>query len=236
MQFFGSAMRFPHVQGAFRELLVVDESQAVPVSDSVTLSIAAVAEPLAVALHAIQQAGPIMGKRVLVTGCGPIGALLIGALRRAGAVEVVAIDIARAALDCALRMGADRVIDAVNDADILGDYAQNGGTFHLLFEASGNQKALVAALPTLLPQSIVVTIGLGGEMTLPMNMLVTRELNLRGSFRFGDEFQQAVKFLSTGLIDVRPVLSATFPFDRAAEAFKLASDRSQAIKVQLSFD
>jgi L-idonate 5-dehydrogenase len=236
MRFYGSAMRFPHVQGAFREQLVVHETQTVPVSDTMTLGIAAIAEPLAVGLHAIQQAGPIMGKRVLVTGCGPIGALLIGALRRAGAVEIVAIDIARSALDCVLKMGADRAIHSVNEADILNDYTQNGGTFDLLFEASGNEKALLAALPALRPRGIVVTIGLGGEMTLPMNMLVTREINLRGSFRFGEEFVQAVKFLDHGLIEVQPVLTATFPFDRASEAFELASDRSRAMKVQLSFE
>ena len=92
MRFFGSAMRFPHVQGAFRQSLVIDASQAHPLNDSLSLSLAALAEPLSVGLHAIQRAGSVFGKQVLVTGCGPIGTLLIGALRRAGAARIVAVD------------------------------------------------------------------------------------------------------------------------------------------------
>ena len=94
MRFYGSAMRFPHVQGAFRESLVCLESQAHPVADGVTLQEAAMAEPLAVALHATRRAGSLMGRRVLVSGSGPIGALVVSAARRAGAAEIVVTDIA----------------------------------------------------------------------------------------------------------------------------------------------
>ena len=78
VRFYGSAMRFPHVQGAFRESLVCLESQAHPVPDGLTLPEAAMAEPLAVALHATRRAGSLMGRRVLVSGSGPIGALVVG--------------------------------------------------------------------------------------------------------------------------------------------------------------
>ncbi len=98
MRFYGSAMRFPHVQGAFRETLVCDEAQAEPVADGVSLGEAAMAEPLAVALHAARRAGALLGKRVLVTGAGPIGALCVIAARRAGAAEIVVTDIAEATL------------------------------------------------------------------------------------------------------------------------------------------
>ena len=70
MRFLGSAMRFPHVQGGFRELLAVHETQAVPVAESVGMAEAAMAEPLAVCLHAVERAGPLNGRRVLVPGCG----------------------------------------------------------------------------------------------------------------------------------------------------------------------
>ncbi len=81
MRFYGNAMRFPHVQGAFRESLVCLEAQAHPVAEGVTLQEAAMAEPLAVALHATRRSGSLMGRRVLVSGSGPIGAL--GRKRRA---------------------------------------------------------------------------------------------------------------------------------------------------------
>ena len=76
MRFYGSAMPFPHIQGAFREVLVADAIQCVP-ADGLTPGEAAMAEPLAVTLHATRRAGEMLGKRVLVTGCGPIGVLAI---------------------------------------------------------------------------------------------------------------------------------------------------------------
>ena len=93
MRFYGSAMRMPHVHGGFRETLVCTEAQAVPVPPGTSLHTAAFAEPLAVCLHAARQAGPLLGQRVLVTGTGPIGALVILVARHAGAREVVATDI-----------------------------------------------------------------------------------------------------------------------------------------------
>ncbi len=72
MRFYGSAMPFPHIQGAFSELLVAEAGQCAP-AGGLTPAEAAMAEPLAVVLHAARRAGDLMGKRVLVTGCGPIG-------------------------------------------------------------------------------------------------------------------------------------------------------------------
>jgi len=89
MRFYGSAMRMPHVQGAFRQEIIIERAQAHVVADHVTDGEAAMAEPLSVALHAVRRAGPLFGKRVLVTGCGPIGALTVIAARRAGALQIV---------------------------------------------------------------------------------------------------------------------------------------------------
>jgi len=101
MRFYGSAMPFPHIQGAFREVLVADASQCA-VADGLSAAEAAMAEPLSVVLHASKRAGDLMGKRVLVTGCGPIGMLAILAARAAGAIEVVATDVLRLPFRCAL--------------------------------------------------------------------------------------------------------------------------------------
>lgn len=101
MRFYGSAMPFPHIQGAFRQSLVIETHQAHRLADHVSLAEGALAEPLSVGLHAIQRAGAVFGKRVLVTGCGPIGNLLIGSLRAAGAGEIVAVDLSASALACA---------------------------------------------------------------------------------------------------------------------------------------
>jgi len=235
MRFFGSAMRFPHVQGAFRQTLVIDASQAHPLNDSLSLSLAALAEPLSVGLHAIQRAGSVFGKQVLVTGCGPIGTLLIGALRRAGAARIVAVDIADKPLECARAMGADETINIAKNSEALAPFAVNKGVFDVMFEASGNDRALRSGLDVVAPRGVIVSIGLGGDSTLPLNQLVGKELELRGTFRFHEEFAVAVRFLNEGLIDGRPVISHVMDFDDAIHAFELASDKSQAMKVQINF-
>lgn len=235
MRFYGSAMRFPHVQGAFRETLVIDASQAHPVADTLSLSEAALAEPLSVGLHAIARAGTVFGKKVLVTGCGPIGALLIAGLRRAGAAEIVAADIADLPLACARRMGADKAINLTTQVDGLVPYAASKGYFDVMFEASGSEQALLGGLDVVAPRGVIVTIGLGGNMAMPLNTLVGKEIDLRGTFRFHSEFAVAVRFLNQGLIDGRPVISDIFAFDGANDAFRHAGDKRQAMKVQIAF-
>src|SRR4051812_14116247 len=169
MRFYGSAMRFPHVQGGFREVLVCDQAQAVPVPPSMSAAQAAFAEPFAVCLHAVNRAGSLLGNRVLITGAGPIGALTVIAARRAGALEIVATDVADAPLAAARKAGADAAIN-VGEHDALTRYSADKGYFDVMFEASGNAKALADGLGVVRPTGIVVQIGIAsGDMTLPMN-------------------------------------------------------------------
>lgn len=236
MRFYGSAMPFPHIQGAFRESLIIDASQAHLVADDLSLSEAALAEPLSVGLHAISRAGSVFGKRVLVTGSGSIGALLIAALRRAGAAHIVAVDLADLPLACALKMGANEVINLSKEPEGLAAFAVNKGSFDVMFEASGSDKALRAGLDVVMPRGVIVSIGLGGDASLPLNVLVGKEIDLRGTFRFHTEFAVAVAFLNQRLINGKPVISDIMAFDRAEDAFKLACDKSKSMKVQLAFD
>jgi len=236
MRFYGSAMRFPHVQGAFRDSLVIDAAQAYPVADDLPLSQAALAEPLAVGLHAIARAGSVFGKRVLVTGCGSIGALLIAGLRRAGAAQIVAADIADLPLACALKMGADQAINLAQDPDGLAPFAANKGCFDVMFEASGSEKALIGGLDVIAPRGVIVAIGLGGNIAMPLNTLVGKEIDLRGTFRFHAEFAVAVAFLNQRLIDGQPVISDIVDVGQAGDAFRLAGDKRQSMKVQIAFD
>jgi L-idonate 5-dehydrogenase len=235
MRFMGSAMRMPHVQGGFREHVTVDAAQALPIAESLSLGEAAMAEPLAVCLHAGKQAGPLLGKRVLVTGCGPIGALMVVVARYGGAAEIVATDIADAPLEVARTLGASRVINSAAEASRLDPYGAGKGVFDILFEASGNQAALRSALDLVRPGGVIVQLGLGGEMTLPVNTIVTKELQLRGTFRFDPEFELALRLMGEGRINVKPLITASLPFEAAIEAFELASDRSKSMKVQLTF-
>ncbi len=236
MRYYGSAMRTPHVQGAFRQEIVVDTHQAHRLAASVSDSEGAMAEPLSVALHAVRRAGALLGKNVLITGCGPIGALLIVAARRAGASHIVVTDVGDFTLGKALKVGADEVINMAEEPDGLTRFTADKGQFDVLFEASGNERALRGAFDALRPRGIIVQVGLGGEMTLPINTIVAKEFDLRGAFRFHEEFAVAVELLNKGLVDVKPLISATLSYRDSARAFTLAADRSQAMKVLLNFD
>ena len=214
---------------------MIDSHQAHLLDDGVSLAEGAMSEPLSVGLHAIQRAGAVFGKRVLVTGCGPIGNLLIGSLRAAGAAQIVAADLSASALACAAKMGAQRTHNLAEEPDALQRYTADKGYFDVMFEASGSAQALRNGLECMAPRGVLVTVGLGGDVTVPLNLLVSREIDLRGTFRFHPEFAQAVDLLNRRVIDVRPVISHTVPFERASEAFELAADKRKAMKVVLDF-
>ena len=108
IRYFGSAAFDPHTDGGFSELKLVRASQVRPLPDGVDTLHGALAEPLAVALHAVGRAGPLVGRDVLVNGAGPIGSLVTAAAKHAGARTVTATDISAGSLQIAKAMGADR--------------------------------------------------------------------------------------------------------------------------------
>ncbi len=239
MRFYGSAMRDPHVEGAFRNLLVCDALQCEKLAPAVPLQLAALAEPFSVALHGVQRAGPLLGKRVLVSGCGPIGCLSIAAARAHGAAEIVAVDVTDETLVVARAMGAQTTINVAQDRGWVQRYAADGstrkGTFDVMLECSGNEQALRAGLEVMRPRGTVVQLGLGGDVSIPQNMVVAKELSICGSFRFHAEFALAVRLINEGRVDLQPMVTKAFPLAQARQAFELASDRSKAMKVLLDF-
>lgn len=232
MRFYGSAMPFPHIQGAFREELVADPSQCI-IANGLTAGEAAMAEPLAVCLHATRQAGEVLGKKVLITGSGPIGVLCVLAARRAGAAEIVVTDITDQTLAHARSAGADRTINTAVDRETMAGYAANKGYFDVHMECSGAPAALASGVSALRPKGVLVQLGMGGDMSVPMQAITVKELILKGSFRFHEEFETAVRLMQAGLINVKPLITHSVPLEQAQSGFYLASDRQQAMKVQI---
>ena len=234
MRFYGSAMPFPHIQGAFRDVLTVTRHQCVP-ADGLSPGAAAMAEPLSVVLHGASQAGDLLGRSVLVTGSGPIGVLAVMVARAAGAAQIVATDLNPTPLQFAERQGADRTINVAAADEPLADFSAGKGTFDVHFECSGAEAALHAGLACVRPQGTIVQLGLGGDMKVPMLQLTAKEIALRGSFRFHHEYATAVRLMQSGRIDVTPLITQTEPVENAVAAFRVAGDRSQAMKAQIAF-
>ena len=132
-------------------------------------------------------------------------------------------------------MGADRTIDVGGTPDALEAFAAGKGYFDVLYECTGTARALSGGIAAMRPRGVVVQLGLGGDMTVPMMQITAKELDLRGSFRFHEEFATAVRLMRSGLIDVKPVITHTIPLDDAELAFRVVNDRGQAMKTRIAF-
>lgn len=228
VRYLGSAARLPHVQGGFQERLNVPAAQVVSLPPGLPADRAVLAEPLAVALHAVHRAGDVLGRDVLVTGSGPIGVLVVAVLRAAGAASITVTDLVPEALQVARGVGATATIALGSDPDPTPESAD------VVIEASGATPALRTALGTVRRGGVVVLLGMlpPGEVAFAGNVGVTKELDVRGSFRFDREFGEALDLLAAGL-PVDGVVTAVRPLAEAMPAFQLAADRRRSCKVLL---
>ncbi|WP_405611089.1 L-idonate 5-dehydrogenase [Streptomyces sp. NBC_00076] len=230
-RYLGSAARFPHVQGGFAAQVVVPVEQLRPLPAGLEPRRAALAEPLSVALHAVRRAGDVRGRHVLVTGAGPIGCLVVAAAKAAGAAHVTVTDLLPAALRYASAAGADTVVRA-DDPDDAGWPAEVDAAV----EASGVAAGLDACLRRVRRGGVVVQLGMlpPGPSPFAGNLVVSREIELRGAFRFDGEFDEALELLAAEpAFDA--LVSDVVPVAEAESAFALAADRSRSCKVLLDF-
>lgn len=232
----GSASTNPPTDGAASEFVAVRDSQCFVLPDEMSDGEGAMIEPLAVALHAVKRAGPIGGKRVLVTGGGPIGLLAAMTARAMGAAPVALSDIVEGRRKAALEFGADVALDPT-DPDItarLRDLVGYG--FDVVFEASGSERALQQCFQMVRRGGTIVQVGtLSGELTsLPANQIMAKEIRLVGSFRYNNVFEEAIRLVASKRIDVSPLVTTVLPFDQIDQAMKQALAKDGTIKVQVS--
>jgi L-idonate 5-dehydrogenase len=230
-RYLGSAARFPHVQGGFADRVVVPSGQVRALPAGLGLRRAVLAEPLAVALHAVRRAGEVAGRHVLVTGAGPIGCLVVAAAKAAGAAHVTVSDLLPEALEYGRIAGAGTVVRA-DDVDDRG----RPDEVDVAVEASGVAAGLDACLRRVRRGGVVVQLGMlpAGHSPFAGNLVVSREIELRGAFRFDGEFDDALTLLA-GESAFDGLISAVVPMREADSAFALAADRSRSCKVLLDF-
>ena len=227
MRFLGSAALLPHTDGGFRRRMVVAAGQLRGLPAGLDLRRAAIAEPLAVALHAVSRAGSVAGRAVFVQGAGPIGALVVAALRLHGAGRIVAMDLHRHALSVARALGADEGwTPGEGDAD---------AEFDVVFEATGAITALGAAIGRTRRGGVLVQVGMfpPGDVPVPLGQILARELDLRGTFRFDREFDDALAALAAHPEIADRLVTRDYGLAEFDAAFALSSDRSAASKVLL---
>jgi L-idonate 5-dehydrogenase len=235
--FMGSASKTPHMQGGFASLFDALPAQCVEVPATTSYAAAALAEPLAVCLHAVARAGEVRDRNVVVFGAGPIGLLTMLAAKLKGCAKAVMVDIASAPLAFAQQLGADRVINVSEGGEELAAAAETYA-FDVGFEVTGSPAGLASAIATVRRGGVLVQVGNlpGGQISVPANAIMARELDVRGTFRFGPEFNEAVDLITSGAIDVLGLVTSEFPLSSAEVAFRTALDRSRSVKVVLRGD
>lgn len=229
--YLGSAARFPHTDGAFSRYVNLPVRMLRALPENLDLRTAALIEPASVAWHAVARAGDVAGKTALVIGSGPIGALAVAVLKRAGAARIVAVDMHAKPLEIAAAVGADEVLTA-GDAEAIAAVEAD-----VVIESSGSHHGLASAIQGAARGGTVVMVGLlpTGPRPVLISLAITRELDLKGSFRFNDEIDDVIAALADGTLHIEPVITHEYPVEEALEAFGVARNSAESGKVLLSF-
>ena len=221
----------PPFDGAMTERIWVPKSQLVALPEAFDPLDAAMLEPLGVAIHAVNLAKPRLLERVGLLGCGPIGLLVMQALKAAGAGEVIACDPLRHRREAARRIGADVVGESV--ADIVE--ASRGGC-PLVLEATNSPAGFRDAVTATRIGGRVVLIGIpdGDVYTLPAADARRRGLKIKFARRMGEVYPLAIQMLAAGKVDVRSLVSHRVGLQDAPGVFTaLAANTPGYVKVMI---
>jgi L-iditol 2-dehydrogenase len=202
--------------------------------DHMTFEEGALVEPLSVAVHACGRGGIKAGSHVLITGAGPIGLVCLLVARASGATKIIITDIMENRLEVAKQLGADLVVLA-NDPDVIEKVQVFGGITHTI-ECSGSEQALILAIRATSPGGKILSIGRSAKpmQNIPLFEAADKEIDILGSFRYHDTYPIALELISTGQINVKPLVTHHFPFSKVNEAFEVAeTGRDGAIKVTI---
>ncbi len=215
MEFFAT----PPFDGAFCDYVTLPADFAHPVPDSLSDAAVGLLEPLSVGIWANHKGGTTVGSRVFITGGGPIGALAGMAAKAAGATEIIISDPVESRRRRLTDLLGARTVDPREGLDA----SQFGADVSI--ECSGVTAALLDSIKAVRPGGSVVMVGLGDEeMTLPVQDIATRELNLTGVFRYVDTWPIAISMVDAGLADLDALVTASFGLDDVEAALTSDSD------------
>lgn len=224
-------------EGGFASLVTVPTEGLVPIPDAVTDEQAALAEPLAVGLHAVRRAGVQPGDNVLVLGAGPIGIAILLFAKLAGAAELFVSEPVSARADRARALGATEVYDPTS-ADVRREVFLRTGRVgpDVVLEATGRGDAAQLGISTVRRGGVAVLAGVSGaDLQLPLGQIVYFERQVLGSLGYNFDIPRVLALISEQRLDVSPFLTGTFPLAEGLDAFRaLESDRGQHLKVLLN--
>lgn len=222
--------------GAFAEFVTVPERIVHRLPPSLSFAEAAMLEPTAVALHAVRVSGLKAGERALVLGAGMIGLLTMQAARAAGAARVLIADIDATRLELARSFGADETLHLSGDDLVREITARTTGGVDVAFEAVGRQETIDNAIASVRKGGTVTLIGnISPRVTIPLQVVVSRELRLQGTAASAGEYPQAIAMIDRGEIHVKPLITAVAPLEEGPRWFeRLYAHEPNLIKIVLA--
>lgn len=207
--------------GAFAEYVAVPQHIVYPLPDSFPYEKAALIEAVSIAVHAAKITGIQPGSSAVIVGSGMIGLLAVQAFRVFGCTQILAIDLEQSKLDLARQLGADQTFLAT-DPDLLAKLkaATGGQGPDIAVEVVGAQKSILTAIEGVRRGGTVTLIGnLAPRVEIPLQIVVTRQLRLLGSCASAGEYGECIDLMTSGAINVNPLISALAPLREGAAWF-----------------
>ena len=221
------AVRFwatPPVHGCLTPYVVHPAAFTYKLPDHVSFAEGAMVEPLAVGMHAATKARIKPGEIAVVMGAGTIGMVTALAALAGGCGRVIITDVEQPKLDLASRLGPITPVNIRQQSlvEVVKELTDGWGA-DVVFEASGNARAAASTIEPLCPGGRIVFIGMPGEpISFDVVAAAAKEARIETIFRYAHVYPRAVALLSSGRIDVKPLLTNQFAFEQSVEAFDFA--------------
>lgn len=211
----------PPVDGVFQEYVAHEADLCFKLPENVSTLEGALIEPLAVGFHAAIQGDAHLGQKAVVMGAGCIGLVSMMALKARGVSEVYVVDIMDKRLEKAMELGAsggingakENVLDRVNELT-------NGKGMDLVVETAGTEITTSQAIQIAKKGSNIVLVGYSktGEMTLPMSLVLDKELTFKTVFRYRHIYPMAIEAVASGKVNLKGIVTDIFPLDEVQKA------------------
>ncbi|XP_074652705.1 sorbitol dehydrogenase-like [Tubulanus polymorphus] len=226
----------PPCDGSLARYIVYRADYCYKIPDNMSFEEGALCEPLSVGIYACRRGNVALGHKVLVTGAGPIGLVSMLTAKAMGASEVCITDISAERLEFAKKIGADHtlLIDT-KDVDVLSKKVQTafGAKPDVTIECSGAQSSVELGIYSTVNGGCIVLVGMGPDkVTIPLLYAACHEIDIKGTFRYSNTWPTAIRMISSGSVNVKPLVTHRFPIEDALVAFETArSGAGGAIKV-----
>ncbi len=224
-----------HCNGAFAEYVKVVTRKMYKIPADMDLKLAALAEPVAVAMHDVRRSGLQAGETALVIGGGPIGMLIAMVARQAGARQVVISELNAFRCEFARKLGFTTVNPATPDFDAQMQALTDGKGFDVSFEVSGSKPGIASAIQYTTIGGMVMVVGMTKE-PYPVNLsaMFTKELRMQGvRIHAQYNFIGAVEMLKSGILnqEFAALISKVYPFEQIEQAFQFVQVPGDYFKV-----